>query len=121
VTGLAWLNAGLRFVLELVGIVALGIWGWTAAGESPFRIALAIAAPLVLIAVWARLIAPRSRSPLDPRTRFVVGSGLLLATAGALWAAGHPTAAALFAILIAVNTALAFAFKAPGLFEAGPN
>ena len=116
---IAGLNAALRFVLELVGIVALGIWGWTVADDSPLRFVLAVGAPLALIVVWAFLIAPRSRSPLDPRTRFVVGSGLLLVAAGALWAAGFPAAAAIFAVLNVVNTALAFVFPLPELLDRG--
>jgi hypothetical protein len=112
-------NATLRFVLELAGIAALGIWGWTVAGESPLRLVLALGAPLLLIALWALLIAPRSRSPLDPRTRFVVGSGLLLVAAAALWAAGFPAAAGAFGILIVVNTILAFVFPASEILDPG--
>ena len=116
---IAALNAALRFVLELAGIAALGIWGWTVAGDSPLRLVLAVGAPLVLIALWAAFIAPRSRSHLDQRTRFVVGSGLLLVAAAALWAAGSPTAAAALGILIVVNTALAFVFPLPELLDRG--
>jgi membrane protein YdbS with pleckstrin-like domain len=115
----AGLNAALRFVLELVGIVALGIWGWTAPGDSPLRFVLAVGALLALIVVWAVLIAPRSRSPLEPKTRFVVGSGLLLVAAGALWAAGFPAAAGSFAVLNVVNTALAFVFPLPEFLDPG--
>jgi membrane protein YdbS with pleckstrin-like domain len=114
---IAGLNAVLRFVLELVGVVALGIWGWTVAGDSPLRLLVALAAAQALIVVWALLIAPRSRGPLEPRTRFVVGSALLLVAAGALWAAGYPAAAGIFAVLSVVNTALAFAFPLPELLD----
>jgi Na+/melibiose symporter-like transporter len=116
---IAALNAGLRFVLELAGIAALGIWGWTVGGESPLQFVLALGAPLLLIVLWAALIAPRSRSPLDPRTRFVVGSGLLLVAASALWAAGSQAAAAALGILILVNTVLAFVFPVPELLDRG--
>lgn len=101
------LNDVLRFALELTGIAALAIWGWNA-GDGPLRSVLAIAAPAVLIVIWALLIAPKSDSPLDPSVRVVVGSGLLLVAAGALWAAGHPQAAAIFAALDVVNTILMF-------------
>jgi len=117
---IAGLNAALRFLLELAGIVALAIWGWTVGDESPLRIVLAVGAPLLLIAAWALLIAPRSRSPLDQRTRFVVGSGLLLVAAAALWAAGSPAIAAVFAILVVANTALAFLFPFGEILDTGP-
>ena len=116
---IAGLNAALRFILELAGIVALGIWGWTVGNGSPAQIFLAVGAPLLLIVAWALLIAPRSRSPLDQRTRFVVGSGLLLVAAAALWAAGLPAVAGVFAILVVVNTVLAFVFPFGEILDEG--
>ena len=116
---IAALNAGLRFLLELAGIAALGIWGWTVAGDSTLRFVLGLGAPLLLIVLWAAFIAPRSRSPLDQRTRFVVGSGLLLVAAAALWAAGSPAAAAALGILIVGNTLLALVFPLPELLDRG--
>jgi hypothetical protein len=101
------LNDALRFVLELVGIAALAIWGWTAGGTGPLRFLLAIAAPLALILVWAFLIAPKADSPLAPTPRMIVGSVLLLVAAAALAAAGHPGPALVFGVLVVVNTGLA--------------
>jgi hypothetical protein len=106
------LNDLLRFALELTGIAALAVWGWTAGGPGPLRFVLAIAAPLALIVVWALLIAPNGNSPLPPTPRMVAGSVLLLVAAGALAAAGHPRPAAVFAILVVVNTVLALVLPA---------
>jgi hypothetical protein len=113
------LNAALRFILELAGIVALAFWGWTVGDGSPLRIILALGAPLLLTVAWALLIAPRSRSPLDQRTRFVVGSGLLLVAAAGLWAAGSTAVAAAFGILVVVNTVLAFVFPVGEILDGG--
>ena len=99
------LNDALRFFLEITGIVALAIWGWSVGGDGPLRFVLAVGAPLVLIVIWGLFIAPKSRSPLPPRPRMLVGSVLLLIAAGALWAAGHQEAAEVFAVLNVVNTA----------------
>jgi hypothetical protein len=101
-------NDLLRFGLELAGIVSLGLWGWRAGGSSPLRFVLAIAAPLVLIAIWSIWIAPKADSPLDPTVRVIVGSALLLAAAGGLWLVGLSRVAAIFAVLIIVNTILMF-------------
>lgn len=98
------LNDVLRFALEIAGIAGLAIWGWSAGGDGPLKFILAVGAPLVLIVIWALLIAPNSNSPLPPTPRMLVGSGLLLIAAGALWVAGHPEVAALFAVLDVVNT-----------------
>jgi hypothetical protein len=99
------INAVLRFALEIAGLAALAVWGWSVT-DSPARWVLAIGAPLVLVLIWARWIAPNSNSPLAPNTRTVVGSGLLLVAAVALWAAGDATAAWVFAGLNVLNTAM---------------
>jgi hypothetical protein len=101
------LNDGLRFLLELAGVAALAIWGWSAGSPSPIRFVLAIAAPLGLIVLWALFIAPRADSPLMPMPRMIVGSALLLVAAGALHLAGYTPASAVMAVLIVVNTVLA--------------
>jgi hypothetical protein len=114
---IAALNAGLRFVLDSPDRRAR-IWGWTVPATPRFG-RPGLGAPLLLIVLWAAFIAPRSRSPLDQRTRFVVGSGLLLVAAAALWAAGSPAAAAALGILNVGNTLLAFVFPLPELLDRG--
>ena len=71
------------------GIAAAAYWGWNAGGEGVLRWLLAIAAPAILIVVWALFIAPKADSPLPPAVRIVVGSILLLVTAGGLWLVGQ--------------------------------
>jgi Protein of unknown function (DUF2568) len=107
------LNLGLRFLLELAGIVALAYWGWAAA-EPPLRYLLALVAPAVLIVVWALVVAPKANNSIPQPTRMVIGSVLLLLAAGALALAGQPLVAAGFAILIVANTALLLVRGTPG-------
>ena len=55
------LNLGLRFVLELCMLVALGIWGFSQ------NVVLGIAAPLAAAVVWGLWIAPKATRRLrDP-------------------------------------------------------
>ena len=65
---------------------------------------LAVGASGLLIVLWAIIVAPKARNPLAPRVRWLIGSGLLLVAAAALWSVGSPIAAALFAVLIVVDT-----------------
>lgn len=54
------LNLGVRFLLELTGLFALGYWGWNAhAGLA--RWAWALGLPLVAVILWGTL-----RVPNDP-------------------------------------------------------
>lgn len=103
---MAAVNLALRFLLELCGIAALAIWGWSAADSLPVRLLAAVGAPLLLIAVWALAIAPGATNPIPQTARMVIGSGLLLVAAGGLALAGHQALAAVFALVIVANTAL---------------
>lgn len=98
-------NDALRFLLELAGIAGAAYWGWHT-GTGALRILLAIVAPLVLIAVWALVVAPKADNPLDPTTRQLVGSALLLAVAAGAWSTGLGWPAAVFAGLVIVNQVL---------------
>ena len=77
------LNLGLRFVLELCMLVALGIWGFSE------NIVLGIAAPLAAAVVWGFWIAPKASRRLRDPLRLVVEL-LLFAAAGAALAAARP-------------------------------
>ena len=104
-------NLGLRFVVELLAIVALGYWGFAALDGTPWRFVAGIGAPVVLVVVWALVVAPNADNALQPRTQELIGTGLLLVAAAALARAGQPVPAAVLAatvlddqvLLIAIN------------------
>lgn len=110
---MAGINLAARFLLEIVAIAAVGYWGYQT-GSGPLRWVLAIGTPLVLIAVWAIGIAPGAVNPIPQPVRVVLGSGVLLLAAAALFVAGARTPALLFAALIVVNTVLLFALGHAG-------
>lgn len=51
------INLGLRFLLELAAMVALGYWGWTA-NEGFLRVVLGIGVPLLAAAIWGTFRVP---------------------------------------------------------------
>lgn len=107
----------IRFLAELLGLVALGYWGATLPLTVPWRVAIAIGAPLALALVWALAIAPNADSPLPPRARELVGTGLLLVVGGLLAASGQTGLAMAYAGLVVVDQALLLALDVGG---AGP-
>lgn len=50
----------IRFVVELLGIVAVAYWGWQTGPDGMGRIALAVGAAIALIVVWAFVVAPNA-------------------------------------------------------------
>ncbi len=95
-------NDGLRFVLELCALAALGYWGY---GVS---YALMVLAPVGAAVLWGAFVAPKARwHPGDPWRLLlelaVFGSGV-----AALAAAGQGVLAALFGVVVAAHLALTF-------------
>jgi hypothetical protein len=99
-------------VLELVMLGALASWGAQAGGSTAGDVLLAIAAPLAAAVVWARYAAPRSPRRLPRARRVVLESCLFAVAAVALAGAGAPLLAAVFALLVAVDTALLLRWEA---------
>lgn len=65
------INLGLRFLLEIAALIALGIWGWQK-GDGWVRFLLAVGIPLIAAIVWATF-----RVPNDPGRAPVATPGLL--------------------------------------------
>ena len=97
-------NLVVRLLLEVVAIASLGYWGWRLPTITSAKVALAVAAPLLLIVVWAFVVAPGAENPLPQTVRMLIGSGLLLLAVAALAAAGQVRAAVVVAAVIVLNT-----------------
>lgn len=57
------LNLGLRFVLEILALTALGYWGFTAGGETAQRMFLGLGTPLLFAVIWAVFRVPGDGGP----------------------------------------------------------
>ena len=67
-------NLILRFFLEIIALISLGVWGWKQSG-SWFRLLLAIGIPVIIAVIWGTFAVPNdpSRSGSAP----VITSGLI--------------------------------------------
>ncbi|MBE2272330.1 MAG: YrdB family protein [Anaerolinea sp.] len=99
------LNLGLRFLLELGLLAALGYWGFQANGGI-LRWAASIGAPLAVAVIWGLWIAPRANHRLADPLRLMVEVILFLLGVCALWFAGQQRAAVVFGILVLINLVL---------------
>jgi hypothetical protein len=103
-------NLGLKFALELAAIAAFAYWGAGVDG-GVVSVLLAIVAPAVAVVLWGVFAAPKSerRLPRDARVAFelsVFGFAVV-----ALFAAGSPVSAVVFAAIVVVNVVLMTAFR----------
>jgi NADH:ubiquinone oxidoreductase subunit K len=96
------INLGLRFLLELAALFAMGYWGWTQ-HEGILRVLLAIGVPLIAAALWGTF-----RVDNDPKKAPVKVPGLVrllleivffAVGVGLLAAANQTTAAVVFGVI----------------------
>lgn len=99
-------NLALAFFLELCALAALGYWGFYVGSGTVAKFALGIGVPLLTAVVWGLFIAPRATvkvpGPVNMALRILV-FGL---AAVSLAAAGQPTWAWVFGVVVVVNFAL---------------
>ena len=99
-------NLGLRFLLELVALSAVGWWGWQSGGSTFGRVALAVALPLVVALVWGAFIAPKARFDVSRVVWYGLQVVIFGAAALALASVWSPWAGIAFALVVIANTAL---------------
>ena len=117
VKGMGMAALAIRFLVELLGIVAVAYWGWQTGPEGVGRIALAIGAAAALIVVWGFVVAPKADDPLRQQARDIIGTVLLLVAAAGLAAAGQPQLALVFAVVV-VSDWLALVVMGPDASQA---
>lgn len=107
-------NLGLRFVLELVILYALGYWGWTQ-HTGWLRYLLAIGLPLLAGVLWGTFRTPGDDSagqkaivPVPGWLRFLLEFCLFASAIWALFASGAKTAGWVFGILTVLHYAASY-------------
>jgi len=103
-------NLALAFAIEIVMLVALGFWALVAAPAGWVGWLAALAVVAVAIALWAIWGAPKSARRLKMPGLLMFKIGMFGAAALALWVAGQPLWAAVFAVAVALNLVLAQAW-----------
>jgi hypothetical protein len=78
------LNLGLRFILELGALAALGWWGSQVGSNTALHVVLAIAAPLAAAVVWGLFVAPKARVKVSEEMRLAIELAVFLAATAAL-------------------------------------
>ncbi len=99
-------NLGLRFLLELIALGALGYWGFRTGQSALLRWVLGLGTPLLAAVVWGNFIAPKAPFQVPGLDLLVFG----LAAAG-LYAAGRAELAAIYGLVVGVNKLLMLLWK----------
>ncbi|MEV5838454.1 YrdB family protein [Nocardia sp. NPDC052112] len=97
-----WANLTLAFVMELVALAALGLWGWKTADATLVKPTLAVGVPLLAALAWGLFASPNATFDhplLTLATKVVVFGG----AAVGLWAVHYRAAAVVFVTVLVAN------------------
>lgn len=100
------LNLGVRFLLELCALAALGYWGFQTGGSLPLKLVLGIGAPLVAATVWGAFVSPKAAVRVSAPVALIFEIAVFGSAAAALFASGQPTLAGAFALVALVSRTL---------------
>ena len=103
-------NLGLRFLLELGALFAVGYWGWET-GDGWLGWVLAIAAISAVIAVWALFVSPKHTVETSKQISFAIELAVWLAAGAALYSTGQKALGLAFAAISMASGALNYAWR----------
>lgn len=109
------LNAAFRFVLEMLLLVAVLLFGLGASGRLIIALPVAAALVAVIIAIWGLFVAPKATYRLDDPARLGVELGVWLVGAIAIVFVANWVVAVLFALAVIVSLVLMFALGQRGI------
>ena len=108
------LNLAFRFILELVVLAALLLWGLGASEQLLVQLILGLGVPAIVIAVWGAFVSPRAPRRLEDPGRFALEVVVFGAGALAFVASGQVVLGVLLAVAAAISLALMFAWDQRG-------
>ena len=92
-------NLMIRFVLELILLTSLGIWGYHLADGTVSSIVLSAGLPLIAAVIWGLFISPKARIALPIAAVVIIEVALVGAAAYGLIRSGYLVAAVVYAVL----------------------
>jgi hypothetical protein len=102
-------NLGIRFLLELCALAAVGYWGWSQ-HRGPLRVLMAFGLPLLMAILWATFAVPgdpsrsgRAPVPVPGVVRLLLELAVFALAAWALYAAGSPVLAVVLAVAVVAH------------------
>ena len=104
-------NLGIRFILELCALYALGYWGFSYGKGTLLKLALGIGSPLVLAVVWGAFGSPNAPVKLSFSMHLLLEIAVFGLPALALYAAGRSGWAAVYATAVVVNGILMYVWN----------
>jgi hypothetical protein len=105
------LNAGIRFLLELSLLAAIGYWGFSTQPTWVLKILLGIGLPLLVAVLWGLFVSPKAAVQVSAPLQLILEITLLGVGSAALFVSHKPTLAWIYTILVILNKILLVIWK----------
>lgn len=102
------LNLAFRFVLEMLVLVALFLFGWALTDSLPAQLVLGFGLPAIVVVLWGLFVAPKASRRLEDPVRLAVELVIWFAGALAFGLAVSWIVALLFGLAVLLNLVLMF-------------
>lgn len=102
------INLALRFILEICALFAFGYWGVKSGDGLLFKFILGIGTPLLIAFIWGTFGSPAAPLRVHGIKRLLLEIIIYGLATLALYIAGQPTFAVVFALLTALNMLLMY-------------
>ncbi len=110
-SALKGINLGVRFLLELCMLAAVGYWGFKTHSSWAMKILFGIGLPLLIAVIWGYFMAPRSAHRLSGIPFTIMDFILLGSGAVVLYASGQPTLAWIYAAVLVISEILRLVWR----------
>lgn len=108
------INLGVRFILEIAALLAIGYWGWNLA-PGGIGYLLAIGFPILAATAWGVFRVPGDSSasgdapvPVPGLARLALEAALFTIAAWGLYSTGQPTLAAVLGAVVVVHYLISY-------------
>lgn len=105
------MNLGLRFLLEICALVALGYWGFHIGNGTMMGIVLGVGAPLFIAIIWGVFGSPKAIIKLSMPLHLVLELLVFVLPAIALYFVDKPQLAWIYGISVLMNRLFMFVWK----------
>jgi hypothetical protein len=103
------INLAIRFLLELIALFAMGLWGWHYS-EGWLRLVLALSIPILAAAIWGTfaVLDDPSRSggapvPVSGIVRLAIEAAVFIAAVWALNSVGYSRASWILGVIVVIH------------------
>jgi hypothetical protein len=103
------INLAVRFILEMSGLITLGVWGWDK-GDGVFKFVFALCIPVIAAIIWGifAVVGDPSRSGNAPIIvpgviRLILELTFFTLVVSTLFVMRHSTLAWLFAVIVVIH------------------